>query len=317
MPRRELGIFSGVTASERSFTTFQNDWGGLANQMRTLSEGMPEAVDKWLQLVGQRMVVEVRTLIAKDKIHWTGTYFKSFNSRIVTTGTKMNAVQIGFIPAALQGDPANLERLPIYWKVLETGARPNPRLSASPRRGGDRMAGFGKRGIGKKTASYEYWNPPGGRRKEPKGRAGILGPEGSAKILREQYGMSAKGAEQQTQGARRGFAGSLLAWSYAKGGGSVLARNIVYANQSGAKGIKANPILSHFFILSGADLMVTGLTSRGMAIVESAREEVFKEFQRMVYSVKPTQFKRRGKTVVQQIVRTERGPRFGKLISIG
>jgi hypothetical protein len=316
MPRRELGIFSGVTASERSFTTFQNDWGGLANQMRTLNEGMPEAVEKWLQEVGKRMVLEVRSIIAKGKIHWTGTYFKSFNSRIVTTG-KMPAVQIGFIAAGIQGEPANIERLPIYWKVLETGAKPNPGLSASARRGGDRMAGFGKRSIGRKTASYEYWNPRGERGAEPRGRAGVHGPEGAAKILREQYGMSAKGAEQQTQGARRGFAGSLLAWSYAKGGGGALARNLVLANQSGAKGINANPILSRIFILSGADLMVTGLTSRGMAIVESAREEVFKDFKRMVYSVKPTQFRRRGKTVVQQIVRTERGPRFGKLISIG
>jgi hypothetical protein len=113
--------------TEQEFRTTQNDWGALANLFREAKNRFPDFLENWMMLVGNRIVHGVLKELATSGQNWTKTYSDSFSYKVETAHDGTPELYIGHL------DPVgeNVDRLHIYWKVMETGAKPNPRLSGS------------------------------------------------------------------------------------------------------------------------------------------------------------------------------------------
>ena len=115
-------------ADFQDFRTTQNDWGALASLYREAAGQYGDFLHNWMDEVGHRIVYGVLQSLSGVG-NWTGTYANSFSYQIQTTGDGTPELAIGHLDPVGQ----NVDRLHIYWKVMETGAKPNPKLSGSAR----------------------------------------------------------------------------------------------------------------------------------------------------------------------------------------
>jgi len=98
-------------------------WIEFGEVLADVQDEIPSARHDMLTQLGEEIVDDIRgNLLAGDHI-WTSTYFDSLNSLIDGEGK----LHIGLMPIGSQA-----ERLPVYWKVMETGASPNLDMPSGP-----------------------------------------------------------------------------------------------------------------------------------------------------------------------------------------
>lgn len=146
---------------EREFRTTQNDWGALANLYREATNKFPNFLENWMKLVGNRIVHGVLLALEASGQNWTHTYSDSFSYKVEIDNNGTPQLHIGHL------DPVgeNVDRLPIYWKAMETGARPNPNLSglSSKRAGSLHKWSMSKGGSNKLGLAVALYNRQGTR----------------------------------------------------------------------------------------------------------------------------------------------------------
>lgn len=98
-----------------------SEWFEFVEVMRDVQRSVPEIQGEFLQDLASRLIEGIMEIAVSQGNVFTGTYLQSLSADI-TTGDHPT-MTLGFSP---QGEGA--DRLPIYWRVLETGAQPNPAI---------------------------------------------------------------------------------------------------------------------------------------------------------------------------------------------
>ena len=103
------------------FRTRSTEWSDFADQMRDLRTQLPQLEMRALEEIRDGILRYLFTRITSRTV-WTSTYLNSLRGGVIQFRGKPAVV------VELQPTGPEAERLPIYWKVLERGAQPNPEM---------------------------------------------------------------------------------------------------------------------------------------------------------------------------------------------
>ena len=97
-----------------------SEWVEFERRMADVRKAIPTLQEEFFTRLGEDFVENLQRVAVQQNITWTGTYVQSLQW-LPTVVEGRPSVMIGFVPQGI-----NTERLPIYWKVIERGAEPNP-----------------------------------------------------------------------------------------------------------------------------------------------------------------------------------------------
>jgi|TARA_Y100000034_G_C6855849_1_gene388922 hypothetical protein len=115
-----------TTGFDPVFIADFSQWDEYLELLENLQDRIPSMKGAFLQRVGRSFVDFLRATVEGQGAIWTRTYIEGLQQEVIWNGDEPT-LRIQLLPFGPQG-----ARLNVYWRVLETGAEPNP-LMKRPR----------------------------------------------------------------------------------------------------------------------------------------------------------------------------------------